>query len=229
VVHRPWNVIIAQHARNSRARRELEQETSFVELGENMRISKRFSLVFFAAFTMPFALLAQDMPKTSKERLKGSPEVKKEQLHGTVLYVEGNDLVVQTSDGRIREFKVPASRKFIIDGKEVSSAQLQPKTQLVATTTTTSTPVIERTKTVGSGKVWWVSGNTVILTLPDGQNHTYTVNDSFRFVVDGKPASVNELRKGMTISAEKIVEEPVTEVTSDITVTGTAPVKKPKG
>jgi hypothetical protein len=191
-----------------------------------MQISNNFSALFFAAFT---ALLAQDMPKTTKERLHGAPVVKKEQLHGMVLYVEGNDLVVRMSNGRIREFKVPASRKFLVNGREINADQLKPKTQLVATITTTSTPVTERTRTIGSGKVWWLSGNTVILTLPNGENHTYTVNDSYRFVVDGKPTSVHDLRKGMTVSAEKIVEEPVTEITSDITVTGTAPAKKPKG
>ena len=190
-----------------------------------MHINKNLSALLFAAFT---TLLAQDMPKTTKERLTGAPVVKKEQLHGMLLYAEGNDIVVRMSNGSIREFKVPASRKFMVDGREVSAAELKPKTQLVATITTTSTPVTERTRTVGSGKVWWVSGNTVILTLPNGENHTYTVNDSYRFNVDGKPASVHDLRKGMTVSAEKIVEEPVTEITSDITVTGTAP-KKPKG
>jgi hypothetical protein len=176
-----------------------------------------------AALMGPMALVAQEMPKTTTERMKGVPAAKKEQLRGTVVYVEGNDLVVRMSTGDIREFKVPPSLKFIIDGKEMSVGELKPGTELVATITTTTTPVTERTKTVGSGKVWWVNGNTVIVTLPNGENRTYTVNDSYRFVVDGKPASVHDLRKGMTISAERIVEEPVSEIVSETVVTGKAP------
>jgi hypothetical protein len=156
-------------------------------------ISSIFSATFFAALTASVVMFAQDMPQTTHERVRETPTVKVEHVRGTVLYVEGNDLVVRMSNGGIREFNVPPSRKFMIDGKEMSLQQLQPSTQLVATVTTKSTPVTERTRTVGSGKVWWVNGNTVILTLPNGENHTYTVNDTFRFVVDGKPASVHEL------------------------------------
>jgi hypothetical protein len=181
----------------------------------------RFGTVFAAAILN--LSLAQEMPKTTKETLKGTPTVTTEQLHGTVVYVEGNDLVVRMSNGDIREFKVPPSRRFIIDGKDMSASQLTPGTELTATVTTRKTPVTERTRTVGTGKVWWVSGNTVILTLPNNENRTYKVQESYRFVVDGKPASVHDLRRGMTISAEKIVEEPVTEIASDVAVTGKAP------
>jgi len=151
--------------------------------------------------------------------------VRTEQVHGTVLYVEGSDIAVRLADGKLREFKVPPSRKFIIDGKETKASEVQPGTELIATVTTKSTPVTQRTTTVGSAKVWFVNGNSVILTLPNGENHTYQVNDSYRFTVDGRPASVHDLRKGMDVSAQKIVEEPMTEVESDIVVTGRAPKK----
>jgi LPXTG-motif cell wall-anchored protein len=51
----------------------------------------------------------------------------------------------------------------------------------------------------------------------------YKVKDSYRFNVGGQPASVHDLRKGMVIAAEKIVEEPTTEIASNTTVTGQAP------
>ncbi len=53
------------------------------------------------------------------------------------------------------------------------------------------------------------------------------MDESYRFNVDGKPASVHDLRKGMHISAQKIVEEPRTEIASDTVVTGTAPAPAP--
>jgi len=165
----------------------------------------------------------QNMPKTTKESVRGEAKVKTEQLRGTVVYVSGNYLVVRMTNGDIEEFRVPESRKFMIDGHEMTVRDLKPGTKLEATVTTTTTPVTDRTTTVGSGTVWYVAGNTVILTLPNGENKIYKVKSDYRFVVDGSQASVSELRKGMKVAAEKIVEEPRTEIASDTTVTGQAP------
>ncbi|MFL6446423.1 MAG: LPXTG cell wall anchor domain-containing protein [Bryobacteraceae bacterium] len=166
---------------------------------------------------------AQEMPKTTSEQMRGEASVKTEQLSGTVVAVEGNDLLVRMSSGGFRNFMVPESRVFSIDGQDVSVHDLKTGTKLNATVTTTTTPVTERTTTVGTGKVWYVSGNTVILTLPNNENRMYKVNDNYRFNVHGQPASVHDLRKGMVISAQKIVEEPRTEVAANTTVTGHAP------
>src|SRR6185295_981266 len=100
---------------------------------------------------------------------------------------------------------------------------LKPGTKLTATVTTTKTPVTERTTTIGTGKVWWVAGNTVIITLPNNENRMYKVNDNYHFKVDGKDASVHDLRKGMVIAAEKIVESPKAELATNVAVTGEAP------
>jgi len=145
-------------------------------------------------------------------------------LEGTVEYVEGNSLVVKMTNGAIRQFNVPESRKFIIDGKELTVRDLEPKTKLRATVTTTTTPITERTTTVVTGNVWWVAGRTVILTLPSGENRTYNVPDGYKFNIEGnKNATVFDLKKGMRVSAEKILEEPKTEITSNTVVTGSAP------
>jgi len=165
----------------------------------------------------------QGMPKTTTEQIKGASSAKTEQMSGTVVAVEGNDLLVRMSSGGFRNFIVPESRTFTIDGNDVSVHDLKPGTRLTATVTTTTTPVTERTTTVGSGKVWYVSGNTVIVTLPNNENRMYKVSDDYKFNVHGQPASVHDLRKGMVIAAEKIVEEPRTEVAANTTVTGHAP------
>jgi hypothetical protein len=166
---------------------------------------------------------AQQMPQTTKETIKGGPKITTEKLRGTVLQAEGNTLVVQMSTGEIKEFVVPESRKFIIDGKELSVHDLKVGTKLRATVTTTKTPITERTTTIGSGTVWFVSGNNVIITLPDGENRNYKVEDHFQFNISGEKATVHDLRKGMTISAQKIVEEPRSELKTDTAVTGEAP------
>jgi hypothetical protein len=173
---------------------------------------------------MPVAVAAQQaMPKTTRESIRGSAQVTTEKLRGTVVFVEGNHLVVRMSNGDIREFNPPESRRFLIDGQEVTVRDLKPGTKLTATVTTTRTSVTDRTTTVGSGKVWWVAGTTVILTLPNGENRTYKVTGDYKFNVEGKEATVFELRKGMQIAAQKIVEEPRTEIAADTVVTGQAP------
>ena len=116
------------------------------------------------------ATAQQGMPKTTKESIPGEATVKTEQLNGTVVAVEGNHLVVRMSSGDLRTFDPPASRRFIVDGKELSVSELKPGTKLTATVTTTTTPVTDRTTTIGTGKVFFVSGNTVIVTLPNNEN-----------------------------------------------------------
>src|SRR5579884_1486599 len=92
---------------------------------------------------------AQDqMPQTRKERIAGAPNVTKKHVRGTVVYLEGNTLLVRLSSGEMKEFNVPESRKFMIDGREVSVHELKPGTRLTATITTTVTPVTERTTTI---------------------------------------------------------------------------------
>ncbi|RPH74625.1 MAG: hypothetical protein EHM80_17630, partial [Nitrospiraceae bacterium] len=133
-------------------------------------------------------------------------------LKGTVVKVRGNDLVVKMSTGEIRTFNVPEDKKALIDGKELSVHELQPGTMLTATITTTTTPVTGRTKSVRSAEVWHVQGSTVILRLPSGENKMYSVKEDQKFIVNGKPATVYDLRDGMIVSVENIVEEPTMEI-----------------
>lgn len=112
----------------------------------------------------------------------------------------------------------------MVDGKTITVHELKPGTTLTATYTTTTTPVNDRTVSNLSGKVWFVSGNTVILTLPDGTNKMYKAQPHFTFKIDGNDkADVSNLRKGMNVSAEKIVEEPSVIVANNTEITGTAP------
>jgi hypothetical protein len=170
------------------------------------------------------ALAQQKMPETTTQSVKGATAVVTEHLDGTVVHVEGNHLAVRMKTGDLREFNVPESRRFVIDGREVTVGDLKPGTVLHATVTTTSTSVTDRTTTVGTGKVWWVAGNTVILTLPNNENRTYKVTDDYKFTVDGnKNATVSDLRRGMTVAAQRITEVPRTEIASNTVVTGQAP------
>jgi hypothetical protein len=96
-------------------------------------------------------------------------------------------------------------------------------TMLTSTATTTKTPTINRTTTITQGTVFWASPTSIIVTLADNENKQYEVPSEFRFDVDGKKLSAMELRPGMKVTGTKIVEEPVTVITQDVVVTGTAP------
>jgi len=136
-----------------------------------------------------------------------------------VVQVDKTYLLVKLQSGEIRVFNVDPARVFMVDGKPLTVKQLKPGTILTATYT--STPPTGAPVATVTGKVWYVSGNMVILTLPDGTNKSYTVPPSFQFMVNGQPASVDKLRKGMKVTAHRIPEPPAVEISHDIQVTGT--------
>jgi hypothetical protein len=138
----------------------------------------------------------------------------------TVVGVEGTYLVAKMESGELRAFNVSPQRRFMVDGKPLTVKQLKPGTFLTATFT--STPPAGAPVTEVTGKVWYVAGNSVILTLPDGTNKSYNVSASFPFVVNGQPATVRDLRKGMNVTAHKIPELPAVEFSYDAEITGTA-------
>ena len=151
------------------------------------------------------ALQAQVTQKT--EEVKGTAQVVTEQMTGEVVWVQGNTLVAKMQPrGFYSIFNVKPGREFLIDGQTKHIGDLKPGTVLTATVTTTTQPVTVRTTSNLKGRVWWVQGNYVILTLENGENKEYNVPDSFKFMVEGKPASVSELKQGMNVSATKIVE-----------------------
>ncbi len=163
--------------------------------------------------------------KTTTESTKGAADVvSSASMTGVVDWVQGDTLVARMRpQGDYKVFLVQPGREFVIDGQTKHIADLKPGTVLTATVTTTTRPVTVRTTSVLNGTVWWVQGNYVILTLENGENHEYQVPASFKFTVEGKPASVSELRKGMKVSATKIVEEPHSELATTTVIKGTAP------
>ena len=145
-------------------------------------------------------------------------------MTGVVDWVQGNTLVARMQpNGHYHVFSVQPGREFVIDGQTKHIADLKVGTVLTATVQTTTQDVTVRTTSNLKGRVWWVQGNYVVLTLANGENKEYNVPDSFKFIVGGKPASVAELKAGMDVSATKIVEEPHTELASNMVVTGTSP------
>jgi len=174
-----------------------------------------------AVFALSMSAQVQTQTTTTSE--KGTVATKVD--NGTVVTVSGNDLVVQMSDGTIRDFpNVSESARITVDGKELGIHDLQPGMKLQRTITTTTTPKTITTVQSVTGKVWHVTPpNSVILTLEDGTNQSFKIPKGQKFNVDGQMKDAWGLKKGMKISATKVVEVPVTEVEEQRRVTGSMP------
>jgi LPXTG-motif cell wall-anchored protein len=162
------------------------------------------------AFTV--RMTAQVQTSTSTEHLGSTQEVKV--VNAVVVTVDGNNVVVKMEDGSIRHLEnVPESARATVDGREIGVHELKPGMHLSKTITTTSTPkVITTTQTV-TGKVWHVNPpQSVILTLDDGTNQQFKIPKGQKFMVNGQETDAWGLKKGMKVSATKIVEEPITVV-----------------
>jgi hypothetical protein len=174
---------------------------------------------------MTLAAVVHGQVTTKKENVPGAASTDvTAKLTGEVVWIQGDWLAAKMQpNGRISIFNVQPGREFMIDGQPKRIGDLKVGTVLSATVVTTTQPVTVRTTSSLNGTVWYVSGNYVILTLANGENKAYNVPESVRFMVEGKPASVGELRQGMKVSVTKIVEEPHTEMSTTTTITGKAP------
>jgi hypothetical protein len=94
-------------------------------------------------------------------------------------------------------------------------------------TTTTTAQTVTTVQTV-TGKVWHVSPPTsVILTLEDGKNQEFKIPNGQKFNVNGQMTDAWGLRKGMNISATKIVEVPEVVTKQNRVLTGSMPPPPP--
>jgi len=148
---------------------------------------------------------------------------------GEVVLVDGNDLVVKMEDGSIRHIpNVPESAKVEVDGKELGIHDLKPGMKLEHTVATTSTERTMTTVQSVTGKIWHVTPpSTVILTLDNGTNQSFKIPKGQKFNVDGKMVDAWGLKKGMKISATKVVEEPQTLIEQERKLTGKMPPPPP--
>jgi hypothetical protein len=148
---------------------------------------------------------------------------------GEVVLVTGNDLVVKMEDGSMRHFpNVPESARVTVDGQQLGIHDLKPGMKLQRTITTTSTPKTITTVQTVTGKVWHISApNSVILTLEDGTNQQFKIPKNQKFTVNGQETDAFGLKKGMMVSATKIVEVPEVHVTQQRTLTGKMPPPPP--
>jgi RNase P/RNase MRP subunit p29 len=178
-------------------------------------------------FAFALSMNAQVQTQTSTSSGQATHEVTVER--GEVVRVDGNDLLVKMEDGSIRHFaNVPESATVVVDGKELGIHDLKPGMKLERTMTVTTTPQTITTVQSVTGKVWHINPpHSVILTLEDGTNQQFTIPKGQKFMVEGQETDAWGLKKGMKVSATKIVEVPQTVVEHQKQVTGSAPPPPP--
>lgn len=172
-----------------------------------------------------FALSAGAQVQTTTSIREGQSSQVVRVDRGEVLAVEGNDLIVRMEDGSIQHFEnIPESAKATVDGIQLGIHDLKPGMKLQRTITTTTTPRIVTTIETVTGKVWHVTPPlSVILTLENGTNQSFKIPKDQKFKVNGQMVDAFELRKGMVVTATKIVEVPVSLLSQQKGVSGTRP------
>ena len=192
------------------------------------RMSLR-SLLAGGAFCIAFSLPSAAQVQTQKTVEHGEPTKSVKVERGEVVYVSGNDVIIKGEDGRLRNFdNVPDSVTVNVDGQHLNVRQIKPGMHIEKQTITTTTPRVVTTVQTVTGKVWHVQPpNSVILTLEDGTNQKFNIPKGQKFNIGGKETDAFGLKKGMTVSAQKIVEEPETVMTQEVSRTGKMPPPPP--
>jgi hypothetical protein len=180
--------------------------------------------IFLAGTTVT---MAQVKTTTSTAEGTATQEVKVDRA--VVEHVSGNDAWVKMEDGTVRHIAhISENARINVDGREIGVHELKPGMKLERTITTTTTPRTVTTVQTVTGKVWHVAPpKNVILTLENGENQQFTVPDGQKFTINGQETDVWHLKKGMTVSATKVVEVPETVVARQRQLTGTAPPPPP--
>lgn len=162
--------------------------------------------------TVTLSMSAQVQTETTTTSGPATAEVKVDRA--TVVLVDGNDLVVKTQGGKLVHFaNVPESARATVDGQQLGIHDLKPGMTLERTITTTTTPQTITTVKSVTGTVWYVNPpSSVILTLEDGTNQQFKIPDGQKFNIDGQMVDAWGLKKGMKVSATKVVEVPETIV-----------------
>ena len=157
---------------------------------------------------------------------------------GTVLAVQGNDLVIRGPEG-VKRFTVSDDFRFNMDGKMLSIHDLKPGMPISAKITTIETPVTLTETKVVKGQVVHTVGTAFVIRTEDGELHKFTtkdvrkrgilLHDDTGNVMRGDALGPEQLRKGQHISATIVTGRPpeiLTENELEVFVAQAPPPRK---
>ncbi len=149
---------------------------------------------------------------------------------GTVIYAQGNDMVIKMEDGTLELFWVPIGYKVSVDGKQVAVQDLKPGTVLTQTITTTrQVQLITDIRTVDA-KVLEVKpqSHPPTLTVSSGDKiRHYEVPEGTKFTLDGKEMTLADLSPDMQVKGTVITTIPYSSTSRSRKVSGQAPLITP--
>ncbi len=187
-----------------------------------------YRLAAIAIVLLACAALSMAQVKETKSTEKGAPTQKVTIERGEVVYVSGNDVIFRGENGEVRHVTVPDGATATVDGRTITVKDLKVGMWLEKTITTTTTPKMVKTVRTGTATVLNVMPpNSVTVRGDDGTVSTYKIPKGTTFTIDGQKKTAFDLRKGMKITATRIVEAPVVEVSANSQVTGSAPPPPP--
>jgi hypothetical protein len=194
-----------------------------------MRVtSMKTMLILGAIVLMACAAVAMAQVQTQTTEQKGQATKQVTVERGEVVWVSGNDVIVKMENGEIRHVTVPDSARATVDGKEVGVHDLKPGMKLEKTITSTTTPKTVKTVRTGTGTVLNIQPpNYVTVRFEDNSVQRYKIPKGTKFTVGGEKKTAFDLKPGMKISATRIDETPVVEVSESRSVSGTAPAAPP--
>jgi len=187
------------------------------------------SLLCGGALCVAFGLPSAAQVQTSKTVAHGESTKSVKVERGEVVYVSGNDVVIKGEDGELRHFNnVPDSVTVTVDGQQLNVHQIKPGMKIEKQTITTTTPRVITTVQTVTGTVFHVAPpNSVVLRLEDGTNQQFKIPSGQKFMINGEETNAWGLKKGMKVSAQKVVEEPETVMTQEVARTGKMPPPPP--
>jgi hypothetical protein len=142
---------------------------------------------------------------------------------GTVIYTHENQLLVELSDGSAKLIEVDPDFRFDVGGMKVANTELTPGTKLKAVVKTTATPKVVKVTEVKEGTIVSIVGQNVTIRTADGVKMFRNVPSSLHFTVHGKKVPINQITKGMKITATYVVEEVDVDVEQDVKVKAKPP------
>jgi len=198
-------------------------------MNSRTRATRALLRLLVAAVCLASALNLSAQVQTKTSTTSGTAAVATQVERGEVVFVSGNSLVVKMNDGSLRHFdNVPESARVTVDGQQLGIHDLKVGMKLQRTITTTTTPETITTVKSVTGTVWFINPpNTVILTMGDGKNQEFKIPNGQKFNVDGQMVDAWGLKKGMKVSATKVVQAPAVVIAQHKKLTGEMPPPPP--
>ena len=158
------------------------------------------------------AIATAQQPSITKITQAGQPQstTSTRMVHATVVSVNGNRVVGEDAAGVATEYTIPEGFKFQFEGRDISVAELKPGMHVSATVTTTTTMTPVYVTEIKTGKVLAVSGTSIIVRGPHG-NQVFTNKDAEKRNVtvmrNGQQVFLHELRAGDIFTAVIVTDE----------------------